>query len=608
MDLTREKMNEHIIIPPKYAIDSMMYSGYKDAAYAVSELIDNSIQAGENMGRKIDVQVICIERETNNNDRRGLSISHIGVYDNSSGMTTDVLQAALQFGGTTRRYAASGMGKFGMGLPNASISQANRVEVYSWQNGECFYTYLDVDEIKKEAYVNVPEPKKKNIPNEWKERIEQYSKIEESGTLVVWSNLDRLKWKRHTAFFQHTEFLIGRIYRYFINDEKASIRLSAYLESEKEATYSSLVKPNDPLYLMVGTNAPAEFSSKAAFEEFPEKRTIQVKDVYGNLQPVTIRSSVATQETRNIAHHNLHPFSKHAARNVGISLIRAGREIEMNQTFLSSSIMTLERWWGIEVSFEPTLDAVFGITNNKQAAINFRRLTKEDVAAEEQINVTKVMDLLEENNDPTKGIIDITLELERILRGIRAHVSKTGVPQNKSQKNDGDETSLLEQAADNTVNDRMSEGKIGASDKKNQNQSEIEKREDLEKEIEDKGLTSSEKEQTIIEWLKKDKFIFDYVDGLPYPSDIVSFSTPAGKIKVAVNTKHPVWINIIETIQNNVDDQTLEKVKDSIMLLFASLARAEDEIADERKKEIILDHRSEWGRIARDMLRKYNNE
>ena len=46
-------------------------------------------------------------------------------------------------------YAASGMGKFGMGLPNASISQANRVEVYSWQNGECFYTYLDVDEIKK---------------------------------------------------------------------------------------------------------------------------------------------------------------------------------------------------------------------------------------------------------------------------------------------------------------------------------------------------------------------------------------------------------------------------------------------------------------------------
>ena len=359
---------------------------------------------------------------------------------------------------------------------------------------------------------------------------------------------------------------------------------------------------------MVGTNAPAEFSSKAAFEEFPEKRTIQVKDVYGNLQPVTIRSSVATQETRDIAHHNLHPLSKHAARNVGISLIRAGREIEMNQTFLSSSIMTLERWWGIEVSFEPTLDAVFGITNNKQAAINFRRLTKEDVAAEEQINVTKVMDLLEENNDPTKGIIDITLELERILRGIRAHVSKTGVPQNKSQKNDGDETSLLEQAADNTVNDRMSEGKIGASDKKNQNQSEIEKREDLEKEIEDKGLTSSEKEQTIIEWLKKDKFIFDYVDGLPYPSDIVSFSTPAGKIKVAVNTKHPVWINIIETIQNNVDDQTLEKVKDSIMLLFASLARAEDEIADERKKEIILDHRSEWGRIARDMLRKYNNE
>ena len=600
-------MSEHTIIPPKYAIDSMMYSGYKDAAYAVSELIDNSIQAGEGMGHKIDVQVICIERETNNNERKGLSISHIGVYDNSSGMPANILREALQFGGTTRRYATSGMGKFGMGLPNASISQANKVELYSWQNGECLYTYLDVNEIKAGRYVDVPEPQKKDIPIEWKERIENHSKIGKSGTLVIWSELERLKWKRHTAFFQQTEFLIGRIYRYFINDGKASIRLSSYIDGDKSVNSSSLVRPNDPLYLMNGTNAPDEFGDKPAFEEYPEKYEMYIKDTKGNPQLITIRSSVATRETREVAHHNQHPLSKHAARNVGISLIRAGREIEINQTFLSSSIMTLERWWGIEVSFEPALDAIFGITNNKQAAINFRRLTKEDIASEEQISSTEVMNLLEENNDPLKGIIDITLELERILKGLRAHVQRTGVPQNKPAK-ETDEESSLEKAANMTANDRLSGGKIGGSDKKDKDQTESEKFNDIKKEIEDKGLTSSEKKRTIIEWLKKDKFIFDYVEGLPYPSDIVSFTTPAGKIKVAVNTKHPVWENIIESIQNNVDQQTLERVKDSIMLLFASLARAEDEISDEQKKEIILVYRSEWGRIARDMLRKYNNE
>jgi hypothetical protein len=59
---------------------------------------------------------------------------------------------ALQFGNGTRLdpQAQTGMGRFGMGMPSASISQCTRVEVWSWQDGvdSALYTYLDVDKIR----------------------------------------------------------------------------------------------------------------------------------------------------------------------------------------------------------------------------------------------------------------------------------------------------------------------------------------------------------------------------------------------------------------------------------------------------------------------------
>lgn len=54
-----------------------------------------------------------------------------------------------------------------------------------------------------------------------------------------------------------------------------------------------------------------------------------------------------------------------------MSVVRAGRELEMNRTF-DIGYDPVERWWGIEVSFSPALDDIFGVTNNKQAANAFR--------------------------------------------------------------------------------------------------------------------------------------------------------------------------------------------------------------------------------------------
>ena len=45
----------------------------------------------------------------------------------------------LQFGNGTKLDADKGIGKFGIGLPNASVSQCRKVEVYTWQKNKYLY-------------------------------------------------------------------------------------------------------------------------------------------------------------------------------------------------------------------------------------------------------------------------------------------------------------------------------------------------------------------------------------------------------------------------------------------------------------------------------------
>ena len=68
-------------------------------------------------------------------------------------MNKEVLRMALQFGNGTNLdpKQQTNMGKFGMGLPASSVSQARRLDVWSWQKGtkSALHTYLDIHEIEK---------------------------------------------------------------------------------------------------------------------------------------------------------------------------------------------------------------------------------------------------------------------------------------------------------------------------------------------------------------------------------------------------------------------------------------------------------------------------
>src|SRR6056297_3319774 len=167
------------IIPPELAVKAMRDSGYRNTAYALAELIDNSVQADAS-----EVELICVEKYEQVNSQQRLRLQEIGTIDNGNGMTAQTLAIALQFGNGTHLSDRAGIGRFGMGLPNSSISQCRRLDVWTWQNGpdNAYHSYLDVDEIENGTKSRVPTPSIKPVPKEWRNRS---NVIDTSGTLVV---------------------------------------------------------------------------------------------------------------------------------------------------------------------------------------------------------------------------------------------------------------------------------------------------------------------------------------------------------------------------------------------------------------------------------------
>src|SRR3954469_12838339 len=134
---------DNSIVPAHLAVKAMRDNGYKNAAYAVAELMDNSIQAGASV-----VELLCADQEVLVDQRARRRLNHVAVLDNGGGMDADTLQIALQFGNGSRLEEGKqhGMGRFGMGLPSASISQCQRVDVWTWQGGadSALHSYIDL--------------------------------------------------------------------------------------------------------------------------------------------------------------------------------------------------------------------------------------------------------------------------------------------------------------------------------------------------------------------------------------------------------------------------------------------------------------------------------
>ena len=594
------------IIPPHLAITAMRDSGYKNTAYALAELIDNAVQAEASM-----IEVFCIEKREQVRMRERSRLWEIAVLDNGSGMDVQTLWMALQFGNGTRLDDRSGIGRFGMGLPNASISQAGRVDIWSWQNGpdNAIKSFIDLDMIETGDMNNVPEPVHDPMPERWR-RFSNH--IGQHGTLVVWSNLDfeRLTWKRAERALLRTEEIVGRVYRHFIASGTVKIRLYAMEESNNDSLIDRETKINDPLYLVPSEALPSPFDAQPMFiSTFNEKHEIEYNE---KVHTVTTRYSVASEDTiseAGMVDRGKTGYGKHAASNIGISVLRAGREIMLDHGWCIG-YDPRERWWGAEVEFPPQLDEVFGVTNKKQAATHFAELaTMEwEELAEEGEQFIDVVNRLKEDGDPRGWLLGLSDGIKRNINQLRELIKAQGAGRRSSKWNRHNEADDVTKTANEGWKERSKERPL-EEDEKSPTDSDLDYiRTDL---TENKKYSDSDAEQLISLIRDADlKVVFLEAD-FPDPFQLFNVEMKGNITEIIFNRKHPAFDDIfgmVVTTDEDVSQLSKEEVLEHLTrainagkIIFAAWGRYEREAGIERAKAL-RKVRFEWGQIAAKFL------
>lgn len=604
------------IVPVHLVVKSMRDNGYKNTAYAIAELIDNSIQHGST---KVDL--ICLEDEQRIGGLKTVSrISEIAVLDNGNGMNSSILQKALQFGNGTNldKDSQTSIGKFGMGLPSSSISQAVRVDVWSWQEShdEALHTYIDVDEISRGEMSEVPEPKKGKVPQKW---IDVVGSLNSSGTLVVWSNLDRCLWRTGKTVIDHSEYIVGRMYRKFIHTKAVTIKATVVKANNlKVPVHEKEFMANDPLYLMANTSVSKDLTNQGLSDPmfvkyggedgYERKYTINFDN---KNHEVFVRYTIASESTRKGWNAGSLPHGKHAGGNIGLSIIRAGRELDLDTSWCIG-YDPRERWWGIEVEFPPSLDEVFGVTNNKQYANNFKELGYLDlnqILDDRNQTMSEFKEELLEENDPKALIIDIAKDIKNQLRNIRATIKAQASKLEKGpvtvrHPETDDEA---EKHATEVTTVRKEDGHIGQSDKDEDSKSGDEKLKDLVTELTEDNVPEAENyAKTILTSDIKYQFINANFESPAF----FSVAPVGGKIIIKLNTSHPAYNQFVEILNDEIaEDSSKESIekrlieaKNGMKLLLMAWARYEDEQPDGKRKNNVRDARIDWGKMASEFM------
>jgi len=205
---------EENIPPEPHLMESMRAVGYTLEA-AIADLVDNSITAG---ATRIDILFASEPAD------------FVVVLDDGAGMSREAAREAMRLAArsSTEQRSADDLGRFGLGLKTASLSQcrdltlvsktAEGVVAYSWNLDHLFrlgtWSLLLLDEAEVAALPCV-------------ERLH----AQETGTLVLWRDLDQLRAHAGSSAAELDAVMagvrdhLGLVFHRFIGDSRHPIAI-----------------------------------------------------------------------------------------------------------------------------------------------------------------------------------------------------------------------------------------------------------------------------------------------------------------------------------------------------------------------------------------------
>lgn len=353
---------------PSVLMNSMRSIGYTFKT-AIADIVDNSISA--------NAKNIYIYSPINDTDL------YVCVLDDGNGMDRNSLFNAMKYG-SDREYSLSDLGRFGLGLKSASLSQCRILTVASkYGDTVCAFRW-DLDAVlddKKWDCIELDESEIDCLP------YINNLKSNKMGTLVVWQNFD-IAYKKNN----------GKVREYIseeIDDAEKHLRLvfHRYLSNNfkpvKIFINNDLLKPIDPF-----------------LEDHAKTDTRKISEVTIDGQVIRVQPFILPHQS-DLSNDDIEKIGgiESLRNNQGFYIYRNDRLIIYGTWFrLSSSNVSPEllKYGRIKVDIPNTLDDVWDIDIKKQNATIPRQILN---------NLKKaVSDVCSRSKDKTAKRTKLTLE------------------------------------------------------------------------------------------------------------------------------------------------------------------------------------------------------
>lgn len=551
------------------ALESSRDSGF-DLSAATGELVDNSYEAGAR-----HVRIATIRDDTG-------SIVELGVADDGQGIPPDVLARVLSLGYSSRYNSRDSLGRFGMGLKLASLSQAQRVEVHTKVQGDdrVFSTHLDLAEVRDGAQKDLTVVEAAGWPEEFASLMTEpgTDKPFASGTLVVWRKIDRLQegGRFGTSVDEKMKALekfLARAYRQFI-DKGLHIELDG-----REVTL------HDPLFLLYNPRVARRFP------DVPAAEVVQSDSFKIDGHEVNWTVSLlpkAFREKKNLGGRAAKGREGFADLYIPdneskVSMLRNGREIyyDLVPKLYPGGRDKIDRYIGVEIDFPAALDEYFQVRNVKRGAEPVSKLREE---------LRKALDA------PIKSARkDIRAYWQEVEQADRVKTGDHHLPAH-------DVADGFEQTA--------------PAGRANLNATEEEVDEALGQIVVDMGLDPEDPESTDkANWVREsfEKRAVTIINGQWPGKDMIDIKHLTGKAIVQVNDRHPFMSELVgplktmaaldpEELDPTAVSELLNRLSVGMDLLLMAYAKAENMHAD--PDDAYGDLRTHWGLFAAGLIRE----
>ena len=317
---------------------SMRAMGYSFES-AVADIIDNSISA---LASNVQVRFPVDPADC-----------YVVICDNGIGMNRQELFDAMKYGSEQKREGRSekDLGRFGLGLKAASLSQCRKLTVVSKKDGQISAYMWDLDIIEERHDWYVVECSDEEIQQirfiEWLDNLS-------SGTVVVWEDFDFIEKSSGSVYAELNKLQES-------TSEYLSLIFHRYLN--KPAQNRLTIKVNN--YQLVGYDPFLENHNKTNVRR---KISIPIKDSQGIERMVTVQPFILPfQKDLSAEDKKLSGGIENYRSKQGFYVYRNERLIVWGSWF-GRHRDELTKYARIRVDIPNTLDDIWGIDIKKQSA------------------------------------------------------------------------------------------------------------------------------------------------------------------------------------------------------------------------------------------------